>query len=269
MSPHRTDLEEANGTTDAGSRPVRPVAMSGATGTAAGPTGSPAPGRATPPRPRQPPRHRSRPQSRPWPWRHRRSLPFRPSSRRRLRPRLRRPPPLPLRCRYGRGAQSWDSSPCSQANRSRTTPTVPSSSTLIPAARVCSTATRRLRPRRHRGLRGVWRRGGLVPALALGHDRRDTVLAHGFRGEPRLVVHHCRARPRVRLAAVVRLRPLRWVAMGMALVLAGLTFRDLVHFHDVVVTMNAVLGERGRPRHRHVDHGRLRDRGARRLVPTG
>ena len=37
----------------------------------------------------------------------------------------------------------------------------------------------------------------------------------------------------------VRLRPLRWVAMGMALVLAGLTFRDLVHFHDIVVTMNA------------------------------
>ena len=31
----------------------------------------------------------------------------------------------------------------------------------------------------------------------------------------------------------------RWVAMGMALVLAGLTFRDLVHFHDIVVTMNA------------------------------
>ena len=40
----------------------------------------------------------------------------------------------------------------------------------------------------------------------------------------------------------VRLRPLRWVAMGMALVLAGLTFRDLVHFHDVVVTMNASSG---------------------------
>jgi hypothetical protein len=37
----------------------------------------------------------------------------------------------------------------------------------------------------------------------------------------------------------VRLRPLRWVAMGMALVLAGLTFRDLVHYHDIVVTMNA------------------------------
>lgn len=37
----------------------------------------------------------------------------------------------------------------------------------------------------------------------------------------------------------VRLRPLRWVAMGLALVLAGLTFRDLVHFHDIVTTMNA------------------------------
>jgi hypothetical protein len=37
----------------------------------------------------------------------------------------------------------------------------------------------------------------------------------------------------------VRLRPLRWVAMGIALVLAGLTFRDLVHFHDIVATMNA------------------------------
>jgi hypothetical protein len=37
----------------------------------------------------------------------------------------------------------------------------------------------------------------------------------------------------------VRLRPLRWVAMGIALVLAGLTFRDLVHYHDIVITMNA------------------------------
>ena len=36
----------------------------------------------------------------------------------------------------------------------------------------------------------------------------------------------------------VRLRPLRWAAMGIALVLAGLTFRELVQFHDVVVTMN-------------------------------
>ena len=37
----------------------------------------------------------------------------------------------------------------------------------------------------------------------------------------------------------VRLRPLRWVAMGIALVLAGLTFRDLVHYHDIVTTLNA------------------------------
>jgi hypothetical protein len=37
----------------------------------------------------------------------------------------------------------------------------------------------------------------------------------------------------------VRLRPLRWAAMGIALVLAGLTFRDLVHYHDIVTTMNA------------------------------
>jgi len=37
----------------------------------------------------------------------------------------------------------------------------------------------------------------------------------------------------------VRLRPLRWVAMGIALILAGLTFLDLVHYHDIVVTMNA------------------------------
>jgi len=37
----------------------------------------------------------------------------------------------------------------------------------------------------------------------------------------------------------VRLRPLRWAAMGIALVLAGLTFRDLVHYHDIVTTLNA------------------------------
>jgi hypothetical protein len=36
----------------------------------------------------------------------------------------------------------------------------------------------------------------------------------------------------------VRLRPLRWIAMGLALALAGFTFRELVHVHDIVTTMN-------------------------------
>ena len=80
------------------------------------------------------------------------------------------------------------------------------------------------------------------------------------------------ARRRARAArrcSRVRLRPLRWVTMGMALVLAGLTFRDLVHFHDIVVDHERLVVERGRPRHRDVDHGRLRDRGPRRVVPLG
>jgi hypothetical protein len=37
----------------------------------------------------------------------------------------------------------------------------------------------------------------------------------------------------------VRWRVLRWVAIGLALALCGLTFRELVHTHDIVTTMNA------------------------------
>ena len=37
----------------------------------------------------------------------------------------------------------------------------------------------------------------------------------------------------------VRWRILRWVAIGLALLLCGLTFRELVHTHDTVTTMNA------------------------------
>lgn len=37
----------------------------------------------------------------------------------------------------------------------------------------------------------------------------------------------------------VRVRMVRWVAMAIAVALVGLTFRDLVHAHDVVTTMNA------------------------------
>jgi hypothetical protein len=37
----------------------------------------------------------------------------------------------------------------------------------------------------------------------------------------------------------VRWRVLRWVAIGLALALCGLTFRELVHTHDTVTMMNA------------------------------
>jgi len=36
----------------------------------------------------------------------------------------------------------------------------------------------------------------------------------------------------------VRLRPMRWIAIAIAIALAGLTFRDLVRVHDAVTTLN-------------------------------
>ena len=52
-----------------------------------------------------------------------------------------------------------------------------------------------------------------------------------------MVVHHLPVTFQCAALLAVRLRPLRWVAMGIALILAGLTFLDLVHYHDIVVTM--------------------------------
>ena len=276
MGPHSTDLKEATVATDAGWRPdptgryewrywdggwtnrvasSRPSGHADATATPEAPTVAPTPA----PAPAVVPAAAvAAPASRP--------------PRRCNRPRLRRhPPPTPLRprCRCVRGTHSSPFSPRSRTSRSHTTPIGRSTSTATPTVRACSTATRPTTavPASWRSPRG--RRGRLVPALALRHDRRDPLLAHGVRGEPRLVIHHRRARARVRGVARRPAPPAPLGGDGRGARpcrpdVPGPRALPRHRGHD-----ERLVDELRRPRDRHVDHGGLHDRGPRGVVPTG